>query len=169
MQGTNMSSVHIPYRDSKLTKLLMDSLGGNALALMIACCSPSSQHVEETLSTLSYATRAKNIRNKPMVAVSLLPSTFVHPSFHSIHPSIHPIVCSCIPSIHSIHPSIHPSVHLFIHSFLPSVHPSVHPSIHLFICSSIPCIHPSIHSFRPFIPTFFHSVILHSIHVFPWG
>ena len=70
MQGTNLSQVHIPYRDSKLTKLLMDSLGGNALALMIACCSPSSQHVEETLSTLSYATRAKNIRNKPMVAVS---------------------------------------------------------------------------------------------------
>ena len=65
-----MSSVHIPYRDSKLTKLLMDSLGGNALALMIACCSPSAQHVEETLSTLSYATRAKNIRNKPVVAVS---------------------------------------------------------------------------------------------------
>ena len=71
MQGTNMSQVHIPYRDSKLTKLLMDSLGGNALALMIACCSPSSQHVEETLSTLSYATRAKNIRNKPVVSVRL--------------------------------------------------------------------------------------------------
>ena len=64
-----MSQVHIPYRDSKLTKLLMDSLGGISLALMIACCSPSAQHVEETLSTLSYATRAKNIRNKPMVAV----------------------------------------------------------------------------------------------------
>lgn len=71
MQGTSLSQVHIPYRDSKLTKLLMDSLGGNALALMIACCSPSAQHVEETLSTLSYATRAKNIRNKPMVAVRL--------------------------------------------------------------------------------------------------
>ena len=70
-QGGSLSSVHIPYRDSKLTKLLMDSLGGNSLALMIACCSPSAQHVEETLSTLSYATRAKNIRNKPMVAVSL--------------------------------------------------------------------------------------------------
>lgn len=69
-QGGSLSQVHIPYRDSKLTKLLMDSLGGNSLALMIACCSPSAQHVEETLSTLSYATRAKNIRNKPMVAVS---------------------------------------------------------------------------------------------------
>ncbi len=54
-------------RDSKLTKLLMDSLGGNALALMIACCSPASTAVEETLSTLSYATRAKNIQNRPTV------------------------------------------------------------------------------------------------------
>jgi hypothetical protein len=55
------------YRDSKLTKLLMDSLGGNALALMIACCSPASTAVEETLSTLHYATRAKNIQNRPTV------------------------------------------------------------------------------------------------------
>lgn len=69
-QGPGLNNLHIPYRDSKLTKLLMDSLGGNALALMIACCSPSSQAVEETLSTVSYATRAKNIRNKPIVAVS---------------------------------------------------------------------------------------------------
>ncbi|GIL79398.1 hypothetical protein Vretifemale_8687 [Volvox reticuliferus] len=61
------TSAHIPYRDSKLTKMLMDSLGGNALALMIACCSPASTAVEETLSTLSYATRAKNIQNRPTV------------------------------------------------------------------------------------------------------
>ncbi|GFR52859.1 hypothetical protein Agub_g15486 [Astrephomene gubernaculifera] len=61
------TSAHIPYRDSKLTKLLMDCLGGNALALMIACCSPASTAVEETLSTLSYATRAKNIQNRPTV------------------------------------------------------------------------------------------------------
>ena len=57
----------MPRSDSKLTKLLMDSLGGNALALMIACCSPASTAVEETLSTLSYATRAKNIQNRPTV------------------------------------------------------------------------------------------------------
>ncbi|KAK9867467.1 hypothetical protein WJX84_002302 [Apatococcus fuscideae] len=63
----NQPGLHVPYRDSKLTKLLMDSLGGSALALMIACCSPSATHVEETLSTLSYATRAKNIRNTPFV------------------------------------------------------------------------------------------------------
>ena len=48
-------------------QLLMDSLGGSALALMIACCSPTGAHVEETLSTLNYATRAKNIRNLPVV------------------------------------------------------------------------------------------------------
>ena len=58
---------HVPYRDSKLTRLLMDSLGGSALTLMIACCSPSSQQVEETLSTLMYATRAKSIHNRPAV------------------------------------------------------------------------------------------------------
>ncbi|GBF90201.1 kif12 type kinesin [Raphidocelis subcapitata] len=61
------TTAHVPYRDSKLTKLLMDSLGGSALTLMIACCSPSSLQVEETLSTLLYATRAKNIQNRPTV------------------------------------------------------------------------------------------------------
>ena len=60
---------HIPYRDSKLTKLLMDSLGGSALALMVACVSPAASAAEETLSTLSYAARAKNIRNQPVVQV----------------------------------------------------------------------------------------------------
>jgi hypothetical protein len=62
--------VHVPYRDSKLTKLLMDSLGGSALALMVACCSPAASALDETLSTLSYATRAKNIRNRPALQVS---------------------------------------------------------------------------------------------------
>jgi len=61
------ASTYIPYRDSKLTKLLMDSLGGSSLALMIATCSPAGRHVEETLSTLYYATSAKNIKNKPVV------------------------------------------------------------------------------------------------------
>ena len=80
-----MNNLHIPYRDSKLTKLLMDSLGGNALALMIACCSPSSQAVEETLSTVSYATRAKNIRNKPMVAVSACDLTPSHSEVEGVN------------------------------------------------------------------------------------
>ncbi|XP_060534012.1 osmotic avoidance abnormal protein 3 isoform X2 [Cylas formicarius] len=58
---------HIPYRDSKLTRLLQDSLGGNTRTLMIACISPSDRDYMETLSTLRYANRAKNIHNKPKV------------------------------------------------------------------------------------------------------
>ncbi|KAF9283797.1 hypothetical protein BGZ68_005086 [Mortierella alpina] len=54
---------HVPYRDSKLTRLLQDSLGGNALALMIACVSPSDVNLGETLNTLKYANRARNIKN----------------------------------------------------------------------------------------------------------
>ncbi|CAL1278544.1 unnamed protein product [Larinioides sclopetarius] len=57
-------ATHVPYRDSKLTRLLQDSLGGNSRTLMIACVSPSDRDFVETLSTLKYANRAKNIRNK---------------------------------------------------------------------------------------------------------
>ena len=57
----------VPYRDSKLTKLLMDSLGGSSSCIMVACCSPSARYSEETLSTLQYAARAGNICNKPVV------------------------------------------------------------------------------------------------------
>ncbi|KAJ3305617.1 Kinesin-like protein kif3b [Kappamyces sp. JEL0829] len=60
-------SSHIPYRDSKLTRLLQDSLGGNAKTLMIATLSPASYNFEETLSTLRYANRAKSIKNKPVI------------------------------------------------------------------------------------------------------
>ena len=60
-------SSHIPYRDSKLTRLLQDSLGGNAKTLMIATMSPASYNFDETISTLRYANRAKNIKNKPKV------------------------------------------------------------------------------------------------------
>lgn len=63
--ATSADRKHIPYRDSKLTKLLMDSLGGSSLALMIACVSPSPDHTEETLNTLHYASRARNIINRP--------------------------------------------------------------------------------------------------------
>ncbi|VDM54769.1 unnamed protein product [Angiostrongylus costaricensis] len=60
-------SKHIPYRDSKLTRLLQDSLGGNTKTIMIACISPSDNNYDETLSTLRYANRAKNIKNKPRI------------------------------------------------------------------------------------------------------
>ncbi|KAG0004490.1 kinesin-like protein Klp5 [Entomortierella chlamydospora] len=60
----NKPKSHIPYRDSKLTRLLKFSLGGNCKTVMIACVSPSSQHYEETHNTLRYANRAKNIKTK---------------------------------------------------------------------------------------------------------
>lgn len=58
---------HIPYRDSKLTRLLQNSLGGNTKTVMIACVSPADDSYDETLSTLRYANRAKNIKNKPKI------------------------------------------------------------------------------------------------------
>jgi hypothetical protein len=65
--GSTSSAVHVPYRDSKLTRLLQDSLGGNSRTLMIACVSPATINFEETLNTLKYASRAKNIKNTPIV------------------------------------------------------------------------------------------------------
>ena len=60
-------SAHIPYRDSKLTRLLQDSLGGNTKTIMIAVVSPADYNFEESLSTLRYASRARRIQNKPIV------------------------------------------------------------------------------------------------------
>lgn len=56
---------HIPFRDSKLTKLLADSLGGHGVTLMVACVSPSAQSLPETLSTLRYASRAQRVTTRP--------------------------------------------------------------------------------------------------------
>ena len=65
--GKKINQKYIPYRDSKLTMLLQDSLGGTSKALMIACVSPSNTYAEETFSTLNYASRAMNIKNKPVL------------------------------------------------------------------------------------------------------
>ncbi|KAM9206382.1 kinesin-like protein KIF12 isoform 2-T2 [Dugong dugon] len=56
---------HIPFRDSKLTKLLADSLGGRGVTLMVACVSPSAQCLPETLNTLRYASRAQRVTTRP--------------------------------------------------------------------------------------------------------
>ena len=63
-------TAHIPYRDSVLTKLLMDSIGGSGMAIMLACVSPASKFFDDTVSTLSYASRARNIKNKPTVNIN---------------------------------------------------------------------------------------------------
>ncbi|XP_054974007.1 kinesin-like protein KIF21A isoform X1 [Sorex araneus] len=60
-------ATHVPYRDSKLTRLLQDSLGGNSQTVMIACVSPSDRDFMETLNTLKYANRARNIKNKVVI------------------------------------------------------------------------------------------------------
>eukprot|EP01017_Pseudomicrothorax_dubius_P050722 TRINITY_DN9646_c0_g1_i3.p1 TRINITY_DN9646_c0_g1~~TRINITY_DN9646_c0_g1_i3.p1 ORF type:complete len:537 (-),score=149.90 TRINITY_DN9646_c0_g1_i3:26-1636(-) len=60
-------TAHVPYRDSKLTRLLQDSLGGNTKTVMVAAVSPADYNYDETLSTLRYASRAKQIKNKPRI------------------------------------------------------------------------------------------------------
>lgn len=62
-QGNKKCHAHIPYRDSKLTRLLQDSLGGNSRTVMIACISPAESNAEETINTLRYAERTRNIKN----------------------------------------------------------------------------------------------------------
>ncbi|KAM6152495.1 kinesin-like protein KIF27 isoform 4-T4 [Erethizon dorsatum] len=63
-------SSYIPYRDAKITRLLKDSLGGSAKTVMITCVSPSSSDFDESLNSLKYANRARNIRNKPTLNFS---------------------------------------------------------------------------------------------------
>ena len=64
---TDGKSAHIPYRDSKLTRVLQESLGGNSKTCLIITCSPSSYNESETISTLRFGKRAKQIKNKPKI------------------------------------------------------------------------------------------------------
>ena len=71
---TDGKSTHIPYRDSKLTRILQESLGGNSRTTLIINCSPSSYNAEETLSTLRFGVRAKAIKNKAKINAELSPA-----------------------------------------------------------------------------------------------
>ncbi|GMP89151.1 hypothetical protein CsSME_00040843 [Camellia sinensis var. sinensis] len=77
-------SGHIPYRDSKLTRLLRDSLGGKTKTCIIATISPSIHCLEETLSTLDYAHRAKNIKNRPEVNQKMMKSALIKDLYSEI-------------------------------------------------------------------------------------
>eukprot|EP01038_Epipyxis_sp_PR26KG_P007107 gene7107-9696_t len=66
-QNNGQQHIHIPYRESKLTRLLKDALGGNGMTAMLACVSPADSNYEETLSTLRFASRASSIINKVKV------------------------------------------------------------------------------------------------------
>ncbi|XP_069941566.1 kinesin-like protein KIF12 isoform X6 [Cherax quadricarinatus] len=69
LSDSRKRDAHVPYRDSKLTKLLADSLAGNGVTLMIACVSPAKSNISETINTLRYAARAKRIRTKPIIVM----------------------------------------------------------------------------------------------------
>jgi kinesin family protein 5 len=64
---TDGKSTHIPYRDSKLTRVLQESLGGNARTALIITCSPAKYNLDETISTLKFGARAKQVKNKPKI------------------------------------------------------------------------------------------------------
>lgn len=64
---TDKKSTHIPYRESKLTRMLSESLGGNSKTCMVITCSPHSYNAHETLSTLQFGARARNIQNAPKI------------------------------------------------------------------------------------------------------
>ncbi|KAI9026205.1 kinesin heavy chain, partial [Hyaloraphidium curvatum] len=71
---TDGKSTHVPYRDSKLTRILQESLGGNSKTTLVVCCSPSSYNDMETLSALRFGMRAKTIKNKARVNQELSPA-----------------------------------------------------------------------------------------------
>ncbi|KAG9193891.1 Kinesin heavy chain [Alternaria panax] len=71
---TDSKTQHIPYRDSKLTRILQESLGGNSRTTLIINCSPSSYNDAETLGTLRFGMRAKTIKNKAKVNAELSPA-----------------------------------------------------------------------------------------------
>ncbi|KAJ4772770.1 Kinesin-like protein KIN-5A [Rhynchospora pubera] len=77
-------SGHVPYRESKLTRLLRDSLGGKTKTCIIATISPSIHCLEETLSTLDYAHRAKNIKNRPEINQKMMKSAMIKDLYYEI-------------------------------------------------------------------------------------
>ena len=73
-EKTPKKTAHVPYRDSKLTRLLEDSLGGNSKTIIIGCISPADSNYEETCNTLNFVSHAAHIKNKAVVNKKLRPS-----------------------------------------------------------------------------------------------
>jgi hypothetical protein len=65
--GKAKKGAHVPYRDSALTRMLQQALGGNSSTIMVCAIRPGNTYYEETLNTLKYADRAKKIKNKPTI------------------------------------------------------------------------------------------------------
>ncbi|KAG0147527.1 hypothetical protein CROQUDRAFT_76582 [Cronartium quercuum f. sp. fusiforme G11] len=87
-------SSHVPYRESKLTRLLQDSLGGKTKTCIIATVSPARVNLEETLSTLDYALRAKSIKNRPELNNKINKSALVNQFVHEIERLRHDLIAS---------------------------------------------------------------------------
>ena len=79
------TSKHIPYRESKLTMLLCDSLGGNTKTVMIANIGPADYNYDESLNTLWYADRAKRIKNKPIINEDPKAVSYTHLTLPTIY------------------------------------------------------------------------------------
>lgn len=67
VKSKDKSKSYVPYRDSKLTSILKQSIGGNSYCLMVACINPNDAFLDENISTLTYATKASYITNQPVV------------------------------------------------------------------------------------------------------
>ena len=83
---------HVPYRDSKLSRILQDSLGGNSKTTLIICCAPEERHCAETLSTLRFGERAKRIKNNAKVCWMYVIS-HCHAMLEVVVCSSHVMVC----------------------------------------------------------------------------
>ncbi|KAG4384698.1 hypothetical protein GLYMA_13G330600v4 [Glycine max] len=94
-------SGHVPYRDSKLTRLLRDSLGGKTKTCIIATISPSIHCLEETLSTLDYAHRAKNIKNKPEINQKMMKSAMIKDLYSEIDRLKQVLFYSCYTEVYA--------------------------------------------------------------------
>ena len=77
IHALTVNSEHVPYRDSKLTRLLQESLGGNFKTALIVACSPSSKFQDETINSLRFATRARAIRNKISLNIKNSPENYI--------------------------------------------------------------------------------------------
>lgn len=81
--GSKTKGSHIPYRDSKLTRILQHSLGGNARTAIICTMSPAHSHVEQSRNTLSFATRAKEVTNT--AHINMVSTQCKTPNLHVKH------------------------------------------------------------------------------------
>jgi hypothetical protein len=98
--SANGATAHVPYRESKLTRFLQDSLGGNSRTVMLACISPAEINLHETLNTLQYASRARAVQNRVIANISIAPSIVVEAPDNDVESNIIGILRAQIQKMH---------------------------------------------------------------------